>query len=92
MNTTTFTNDRLELWKFEFLFINHNKNFFQLLNIYFSAHDIRYYANPPTFRSETNSATLRFTSDDETSEMGILMAYVLGKQLFEYFFSFVNDY
>ena len=44
-----------------------------------SANDIRYYHNPPTFKSDSNSATLRFTSDKSVFKTGILMAYVLGK-------------
>ena len=49
---------------------------------YFSASGIFYYANPPTFKSDSNFATLRFISDRAISETGILMAYVLGKYLY----------
>ena len=47
-----------------------------------SANDIEFYADPPTFRSDSNTATLRFTSDDTFSDTGILMAYVLGKYFY----------
>ena len=33
----------------------------------------------PTFRSESNSATLRFTTDYDITQTGILMAYVSSK-------------
>ena len=46
-----------------------------------SANDVRYYANPPTFKSDSNSATLRFTSQTG-SGIGISMAYVLAKYLY----------
>ena len=46
---------------------------------YILADGNRYDSNPPTFRSDSNTATLRFTSDGSRTETGILMAYVLGE-------------
>ena len=47
-----------------------------------SAKGIRFYVRPPTFRSDSNTATLRFTSDSSIARMGILMAYILGKYFY----------
>ena len=44
-----------------------------------SASGTSYSTHPPPYRSGSNSATLRFTSDDSVTQTGILMAYVLGK-------------
>ena len=43
----------------------------------FSANSSRYSANPLIFRSDSNSATLRFTSDNIRSATGILMTFML---------------
>ena len=56
-----------------------------------SAHDIKFYANPPTFRSDSNTATLRFTSDYARSLSGILMSYILGKYFYFYWLFIVNN-
>ena len=58
----------------------------QKVFFYFSANFIHYYSNPPTFKSDSNVATLRFISDDSVSKTGIFMAYVLGIYLYFYFF------
>ena len=36
---------------------------------------------PPTFRSDSKSAALRFTSDDSVTQTGILMAYILSNYI-----------
>ena len=67
----------------EVLLKNHNDKFIQSLYVfYFSANGIHYYENPPTFKSDSNYATLKFTSNNDRSGTGILMAYVLGKHLY----------
>ena len=50
-------------------------------SFYISANGMAFSYNPPIFRSDSNSATLRFTSDFSFSEAGILMLYVLSKCL-----------
>ena len=73
-NTITFKSN----WHFEiFAFLSKSYS-----NNYFPAYGIRYFEDPPTFRSDSNTATLIFISDFLTSGRGILMAYVLGKYLY----------
>ena len=62
-------------------FQKQNTKQYLYLRFYISANGIRYYAKPPTFRSDSNSVTLRFTSDYSTTESGILMAYILGTNI-----------
>ena len=47
--------------------------------MHISANGPKYFAHPPIFISDTNTATLRFTSDRSISDEGILIAYFLGK-------------
>ena len=71
---------------------NTNYNLIQSITIAFHilASDVEFYSDPPTFRSQSNISTLKFTSDDNITESGILMAYILGKYLWLILFSFVN--
>ena len=55
-----------------------------ILDFVFSATGISYNANPPTFRSDSNSATLRFMTDAFKNSHGIVMAYILGKYFYFY--------
>ena len=58
-----------------------------------SANKVGYYKDPPTFRSDSNTATLRFDSffGHRGEFFGILMAYRLGKYFYFYWlFEIVN--
>ena len=54
-----------------------------------SANDYEFYADPPTFKSHSNTGTLCFTSNNRISDNGILMAYVLGKYLIFFYWLFI---
>ena len=61
------------------------------VNIFFciSANGMRAFLNPLTFRSDSDSATFRFTSDNSYSEAGFLIRYELSECVY---IKFVNTY